>query len=433
MAPLFQFLYVVATLMAGNHNPKRRRAEQLSVPHRLLHIGGISKSGLRQVLLTLKDEHDLPLLTSRGSLDKVGMEMFNSVRICADLPRKKGKPSFPWEFADPNKLLSKYLSVSPALQRLYLNAVKKKNPTPQCPWQCIIGFDEFTPGDKFAPLSGRKVMVLSYSFLELGQSALCNDNAWITPAILRSRVIRDIQGGWPHAFKTYLKKMFLGPLGLATAGLAVDLCGEKTILFAKPFVLLSDGDGHRSALDWRGANAIRCCFKHVNVLKKDSNLAHRRPNFVEIDCVDTQRFIRATCDDVKTAMDVLSVAFARVEDGPLGLIADVELRSVLDVAKAIHYDWAQTLLSDGVFTQEVNMLIGSAAAMGKFSIKVVIAFMKDSSWRFPAITAIKDKAFLKIFESHSTGDEAFRLKASSSESVATALRRNPLCCRRFWT
>ena len=201
--------------------------------------------------------------------------------------------------------------------------------------------------------------------------------------------------------------------------------GHGPILFAKPFVLLFDGDGHRMALDWRGAN--------VNVLKKGSNLAHRRPYFVEIDCVDPQKFILATCDDVKTAMDVLSVAFARVEDGPLGLIADVELRSVLDVAKAIHYDWARTLLSDGVFTQEVNMLIGSAAAMGKFSIKVVIAFMKDSSWRFPAITAIKDKAFLKIFESHSTGDEAFRLKASSSESVATALRRNPLCCRRFWT
>ena len=104
MARLFQFLFVVATLMAGNHNPKRRRAEELSLPERLLHIGGIRKSGLRQMLFTLKAEHGLQI---RTALDAAGMTLFNSVRICIDLPRKSGDP-FKWEFADPNAILSKY-------------------------------------------------------------------------------------------------------------------------------------------------------------------------------------------------------------------------------------------------------------------------------------------------------------------------------------
>ena len=33
--------------------------------------------------------------------------------------------------------------------------------------------------------------------------------------------------------------------------------------------LLSDGDGFRSALDWRGGSSLKPCFIHDNVLKKE--------------------------------------------------------------------------------------------------------------------------------------------------------------------
>jgi hypothetical protein len=34
-------------------------------------------------------------------------------------------------------------------------------------------------------------------------------------------------------------------------------------------VLLSDGDGLRQALSWRGAASLKPCIKHPNVCKKD--------------------------------------------------------------------------------------------------------------------------------------------------------------------
>lgn len=71
--------------------------------------------------------------------------------------------------------------------------------------------------------------------------------------------------------------------------------------------LLSDGDGLRQALDWKGSSSFKPCFVHDNILKKDSDLAHRRPGFFEITSVQADRFRTRTSAEAYAAVDVLLV------------------------------------------------------------------------------------------------------------------------------
>ena len=112
-------------------------------------------------------------------------------------------------------------------------------------------------------------MVLSFSFMELGQLALSVDDAWITPLVVRTSVMKNIIGGWSHVLRVFLETLLLGPHGLETSGVPLVLNGVPVLFFAKLGTLLSDGDGHRTALDWRGAQCLKPCVKHFNVWKKD--------------------------------------------------------------------------------------------------------------------------------------------------------------------
>lgn len=73
-------------------------------------------------------------------------------------------------------------------------------------------------------------------------------------------------------FRLFLERMLVGPTGFFTAGVAVKLAGVPHLLFAQLTNLLSDGDGHRMAFDWKGAGSLHPCFKHKNVWKKASGI-----------------------------------------------------------------------------------------------------------------------------------------------------------------
>ena len=109
----------------------------------------------------------------------------------------------------------------------------------------------------------RKAMVLSFTFAELGQVAL-----WAVPVCVRSQMLHAVKGGWSCMLKHCLLRQLCGPDGLATAGMVLDLAGEPLLAHARLTNLLTDGDGWRSALDWRGHASLKPCFKHYNVLRK---------------------------------------------------------------------------------------------------------------------------------------------------------------------
>ena len=75
--------------------------------------------------------------------------------------------------------------------------------------------------------------------------------------------------------RVVLERLLFGPSGLATAGLPLPIAGQHRLVYGRLANLLSDGDGHRQELDWRGATSLKPCFKHVNIFKKDRIRTHR--------------------------------------------------------------------------------------------------------------------------------------------------------------
>ena len=205
---------------------------------------------------------------SRRSLQAANTELFEKHRIVEQMPRTAGGV-FDWDLLQPNAWLAALVANSPGLQSLFQKALARSPMTAERPWRLVLGFDEFTPGNKHALETRRKNMVLSFTFLELGQEAISNGEAWFTPVVLRSNVITELQGGWSACLNRFLQHQLLGRDGLATGGVPLLIQGQHIALFARLSNLLSDGDGLRMALDWRGASSLKPCIKHYNVFKKD--------------------------------------------------------------------------------------------------------------------------------------------------------------------
>ena len=105
-------------------------------------------------------------------------------------------------------------------------------------------------------------MVLSFSFLELGQSALFHEWAWVTAVCIRSSQLGKVEGGWAGALRQFLHTLLLGPLGMATGGVPLEIGGSPVMLFAKVTNMRSDGDGLREAFDLKGGSGLKPCLKH---------------------------------------------------------------------------------------------------------------------------------------------------------------------------
>jgi hypothetical protein len=280
-------------------------------------------------------------------------------------------------------------------------------------------------------------MVMSFSFLELGQTALSHNWSWFTCVALRSQTITKTRGGWSAYLRAFLRIQMLGADGLATGGVPLHIGGTHTMLYARVANLLSDGDGLRSALDWKGHASMKPCFRHCNIFKKDSDLAHRRPGFEEITCSDPSKFKAWTAKEVWSAVDVLQGAHARYASGDMrkgqveslekmyglnyngdGVLADVELRAVLDPVHAFTYDWVHTFLSDGLFSCEAFLMIKACQPLG-IQQSHLCAYLKDSKWQFPLAHTSKSKSLYRVFDVYraSASAEADRLKSSASEML----------------
>jgi hypothetical protein len=179
-------------------------------------------------------------------------------------------------------------------------------------------------------------MVLSMTFRQLGSTAMTSEAMWLTPVIVRSAVMHRVAGGWSRMLAVVLRRVLLGPVGLTTAGWALDLPSGPAIIFGRLSNLLSDGDGVRLAYDWRGQGSMKPCFRHWNVLRKGSDLAWRRPGYCEITCNDASVFRVWNAGAVYEAVDTLTAADRRVQAGTLAKARYNELEQATGLNLNVH-------------------------------------------------------------------------------------------------
>ena len=127
---------------------------------------------------------------------------------------------------------------------------------------------------------------MNFTFLELDTHS---DFAWWTLAVARTDFIRKVEGGWSRMLRDLLRMSLGGPSGMQTAGVPLIIEDKLAVVFAKLAYVLSDGDGLRQALQWNGANGVKPCFKHWNVVKKGHPMAEQG-SYVDICCSSPAKF-----------------------------------------------------------------------------------------------------------------------------------------------
>ena len=183
---------------------------------------------------------------------------------------------------------------------------------------------------------------------------------------------------------------------------------------------------------------LRVC--QVCLFLQGSDLAHRRPGFVEITCPNVNEFRPWTHAKLRTTIDLLLAAGGRVERGeltraqlrdmemttgfhcnPLGLLASPLVRDQL-VPDTVGYDWAHTVLQGGVLVVEVEGLLGAATRAAAVRREELEAWLGDKDWRFPRFGCSKMKQLHRIFSEHrATADGEVKVKASCSELLGFGL------------
>lgn len=168
---------------------KRRRTENLQ---HVLHCGSISMAGLAKLLRTLEQEEHRTSAERMRAVLKGANHAFMAGMVCERELESTSGPPVDLVFADPGKLLASLVEESPALQDVYAEAWARSPSSPDRPWSMVVGFDEFTPGNKLSCDHARKTMVLSFSFLELGFVHLSRGASWCTPLVVRSTKIAKV-------------------------------------------------------------------------------------------------------------------------------------------------------------------------------------------------------------------------------------------------
>ena len=281
----------------------------------LLHTGGITNAALAALLKKISENPELVDSARSAKIADANLATFFGLRHVQRLPMVGHEQPFEWEMCDPNRLVAYLIDRCPRLADAFADAANRFPCSASQPWHLVIGFDEFTPGNLLRPNNARKTMALNFSFMELGQERLWHDDCWFTPVLVRRTVIAEAEGGWSAMLRAYLHLHLFSNTGIATAGLPLVLGGQPFLLFAKLSHMLADAEGHRAALEWKGAAGLKCCLRHWNVLKLNSDLAHRDRTFVEIDCSDPTKFQKTEHNDLFDQIDMLVAMRARVDAG----------------------------------------------------------------------------------------------------------------------
>ena len=365
--------------------------------------------------------------------------VFDEVKHRVTIQLTNGR-EFEWAFAQPSLLLQQMISASPKLQEVYGRAA---NTLRDREWSTIVAYDEYVPGSKFLLDTNRKSMNLSFTFANLGFEAIARESFWLTPVTLLCKNYKNVAGGWSQLLAKFLEVCFLGPQGFMTAGVPIDLPGGTYCIKAKLESVLSDGDGHRSGLQWRGASSLKPCFRHGNVVKKGSDLAGRAAGCVEHDETDFAAFVVTDVAELWDNVDSILEGQRRLEAGIAtfskaafedmrkstglsvtagGLLTNARLRPLLNPFKQFKYDWMHSLCMDAQITFALRIFVNACASKSATPIEWWEGYLADESWRFPKMNHVKMINLCRVF--HETRTKA-RVDARGEHARESEIKVKP--------
>jgi hypothetical protein len=128
-------------------------------------------------------------------------------------------------------MLAPKLATSPDLAAVFRRALDEHPPATK-PWRIIVDQNGADPSDGLSKNHPEKSLVFYARFLELGMDALAHEEVWMTPIVLRCKLVTKLEGQHAQVATRVMEQFFILPRDHGEA--------EPVRIFADAGALLAD-------------------------------------------------------------------------------------------------------------------------------------------------------------------------------------------------
>ena len=383
----------------SSQSTKRRRDAITALRH-----DGISDRALFASLAKLQRE---PTLLS--DLHGIGTERMRRLsKEARELPLQKistkctltlqSGSTVQWDIVLPHALLSWFAEHSPGFLNMLLKLLQEHPPPKRL--NLILYHDEVTGGNPLRPDNQKKVMIIHWSFREVGL-LLRHADMWMPVATIRHSIANQVLGGISGVCRQLCHILFTN----SEAGFCVQL-DKPTLMFWQLSNLLADESALKSTWASKGAGGIKPCAVCRNVVQKGVALNHA---YLRDICEpDADQFDVASNEDIWNAIDHLisqkpvlnKTRMAELEKtmgyhaDEWALLADVSLRRFIRPADINTYDSTHCFVSHGVASLELHLFLQACKTKLKIGFAAFKTF-RGPDWR--TISGIQSSDAAKVF------------------------------------
>ena len=149
--------------------PKKKQRELVND---ILSTNGATNQAVKEIIQKINQADLLkePLEVTDWHMRHVYDDIWGTLGHSETFQLANGE-EFKWDFLDPNLLIGRLISKHAALRQAYRAAWERKPSSRENPWNLVVGFDEYSPGNNLQINNKRKVMAINFTFLELAESS----------------------------------------------------------------------------------------------------------------------------------------------------------------------------------------------------------------------------------------------------------------------
>ena len=335
----------------------------------------VSQSALAAVLKAIQEADELPTGISRGSIKRAREAAvdvntpYGPIFRTWNLERISG-PAATVYYCQPAAMLF-FLARSCSKLAAFLQQRLQECPCDVAsPWSIIFYNDEVSPGNQLKTTNSRKLQALYFSFKEMGCNALCHERAWFLLGAVRSNTVQELKDGMGQLCKEAMLSFYAEGASFCR-GVQLRLLDRPAILCATVGCLLSDESALKHMVNNKGASGkVPCCLCR-NVVQKRYAPENMHRALVHHTCLDETKFLQHTRESLAECVAHLAMQSGRLNKGqfddlqtrlgfnhaPSGMLACRELMEVLDVPKAVCFDYMHVYFVSGLFHVEVNLMM----------------------------------------------------------------------------
>ncbi|CAE7763757.1 unnamed protein product [Symbiodinium sp. CCMP2592] len=290
--------------------------------------------------------------------------------------------------------------------------------SPNEAWRAAIYNDEVAPGNQLKGNNSRKIQVWYMAWLEYGQDHLFYEELWMPLLMIRSNLVKLVEGGLSAVTARLVQHSFRGVHNLES-GILLSFPGheDSRMFFGKPTVLLADESALKHMLDTKGASGTVPCTFCANVVSKRTE--GDSDDLLTICSTDVARFRMRSDEALFKAAEHLVDQSTKLSNAKL---AELEQAMGLNTnqfgllatrclgASSCMFDWMHIYLVHGVAHAEVNCILERMVA-----VKIPSTQLHDfcDGLQFPKADAWKKKEVMSMFTSKKISPGDFKAAAST--------------------